>query len=78
MQNALNLLIFGILVFWLGRFVLGLMRGRVKGAHPIEKKFSWIDRGEHPKHFWVFTLLQVILLVIFACVIFGLRIAPAY
>jgi hypothetical protein len=78
MRNMLLLLTIGLLVFWFGRFALGLMRGRVKGAHPLEKKLAWIERTEHPRHFWFFTLLQCLLFIIVIWGILGLRITPVY
>ena len=78
MRNLLLLLTIGLFVVWLGRFALGLIRGRVKGAHPVEKKLAWIERIEHPRHFWAFTLLQIVLFVILAWVILGLWTSPAF
>jgi len=78
MQNLLLVIIIGLFVFWLGRFALGLIRGRVKGSHPVEKKLAWIARTEHPRHFWAFTLLQIVLFVILASVILGLWNTPAF
>jgi hypothetical protein len=78
MQNLFLLLTVGLFVFWLGRFALGLIRGRVKGTHPVEKKLAWIARTEHPTHFWAFTLLHIVLFIILAWVIFGLWTTPAF
>lgn len=78
MQNLLLLLTIGLLFIWLGRFALGLVRGRVKGTHPVEKKLTWIARTEHPRHFWAFTLLQIVLFIILAWVILGLWNKPAF
>lgn len=76
MQTSLLLLMVAMLFIWLGRFVLGLMRGRVKGSHPVERKFAWIDRTEYPRHFWIFALLQVLLFVVLAWFILGLWNTP--
>jgi hypothetical protein len=78
MQNLLLLLAIGLVVIWLGRFAWGLIRGRVKGKHPVEKKFSWIARTEHPSHFWAFALLQIVLFIVVAWVILGLWKTPAF
>lgn len=78
MQMLLILLAIGLLVIWLGRFALGLMRGRVKGPHPVAKKLAWIARSEHPQHFWTFTLLQIVLLILIVLVILGLWNTPAF
>jgi len=78
MQKLLLLLAIGLFVVWLGRFVLGLIRGQVKGAHPVEKKLAWIAKAEHPRHFWAFALLQIVLFVILACVILGIWTSPAF
>ena len=78
MKNPLLLLAIGLFVVWLARFSLGLIRGRVKGTHPVEKKLTWIERHEHPKHFWTFTLLQIVLFIIFAWVILGVWNTPAF
>lgn len=78
MKNLLLLLTIGLFVFWLARFSWGLIRGRVKGAHPVEKKLAWIAKAEHPRHFWAFTLLQIVLFVILACVILGIWSSPAF
>lgn len=77
MQNLLTLLTIGLVVFWLGRFALGLARGRVKGAHPVEKRLGWITRSEHPRHFWAFTLLQIVLIAILSWLLLGLWSTPA-
>lgn len=78
MQNPLLLLIISLVLFWLVRFVSGLIRGEVKGAHPVEKKLTWITRAEHPKHFWAFTLLQIILFILLAWALLGLWNTPAF
>jgi hypothetical protein len=78
MQNPLLVLTIGLLLIWLGRFALGLIQGRVKGAHPVEKKLTWIARTEHPGHFWAFTLLQIVLFLFLAWVILGLWSTPAF
>lgn len=78
MKNPLLLLTIALFVFWLARFAMGLIRGRVKGAHPVEKKLAWIARAEHPQHFWAFTLLQIVLFVILACIILGIWSSPAF
>jgi len=78
MRNLLLLFIIVLFVFWIGRFALGLIRGRVKGTHPVEKKFAWIARTEHPRHFWAFTLLHIVLFIVAAWIILGLWNSPAF
>lgn len=78
MQNTFLLLTIGLIAFWFGRFVLGLLKGRVRGAHPIEKKLAWIEKTEHPKHFWLFTLFQCLLFVIVTLIILMFRNKPVY
>lgn len=72
MQTLLRVLLTGLLVFWTSRFALGLIRGEVKGTHPGYKRLAWIARAELPGHFWTFTLLQIILLLVLAWLILGL------
>lgn len=78
MQNLLLVLIIGWLLFWLGRFANGLIQGRVKGTHPVENRLTWIARTEHPRHFWAFTLLQIVLFITLVWVILGLWNTPAF
>ena len=78
MQTSLLMLAMGLFVFWLARFALGLTRGRVKGAHPVEKKLTWIEKHEHPRHFWAFTLLQIVLMIVVASAILGFWNSPAF
>lgn len=77
MRNPLLLIALGLVVIWLGRFASGLIRGKVKGAHPVKKELTWIAKSEHPRHFWAFTLLQIVLLILIAWVIVGLWNTPA-
>jgi hypothetical protein len=71
-KTLLLLLAIGSFVALFGGFVWGLTRGRVGGAHPIKKKVAWIERSEHPKHFWGYTLLHIVVFLILAWMIFGL------
>ena len=78
MQTSLLIIAIGLFVIWFARFALGLIRGRVKGAHPVEKKFTWIEKHEHPRHFWAFTLLQIVMMIIVVLVILGFWNTPAF
>lgn len=78
MKHPLLLLSLGLSIFWFGRFALGLFRGQVKGAHPVEKKLAWIAKVEHPTHFWGYTLLHVVVFLFLTWVILGLWNAPAF
>lgn len=77
MRNLLLIIATGFFTIWLGRLGLGMIQGRVKGAHPIERKLTWIAKSDHPGHFWAFTLLQIVLLVILAWLIVGIWNTPA-
>jgi len=78
MKYPLLFLAIAVFVLAIGGFALGQFRGRVKGLHPVEKKATWIARAEHPRHFWGYTLLHILLYIILAWVILGLWNAPAF
>ena len=78
MKNPLVILTIILFVFGVGEFIWSHTRGRVRGRHPVTKKATWIAKAEHPKHFWGYTLLHILLYLILAWVIFGLWNARAF
>lgn len=78
MKNLLIILTIILLVFGVGIFAWSHTRGHVIGRHPITKNTAWIAKAEHPRHFWGYTLLHILLYLILAWVILGLWNAPAF
>jgi hypothetical protein len=78
MNITLLFISIAILIVLVCGFMYELIRGRVRGAHPVGKNLAWIDRSEHPSHFWGYTVLHIVVYVILAWILCGLWNSPAF
>jgi len=78
MKNLLVIVTIVLLLVGVSEFIWSHTRGRVRGRHPVTKKASWIAKAEHPKHFWGYTLLHILLYLIIAGGILAFWNAPAF
>ena len=78
MKIALLLLMISLLLVLIGGFAFGAARGRVKGAHPVGKNLAWIEKSEHPHHFWGYAVLHIVLYTLLAWFVFGIWNSPAF
>ena len=78
MRNFLMWLAMFVLMSVIVHFLWAQRQGRVSGTHPIARKLAWIERVEHPRHYWSYTLLHGLIYVVLGWVLFGLWNRPVY